>query len=343
MYELYENCRLCPRNCGVDRLRGEKGFCGEGAQIKLAWAGLHFGEEPPLIGRGGSGTFFFTGCTLKCDSCQNCQLSMHGLGREMSAGELIRLMLRIQDRGAENINLVTATHFVPTVVASVAAARIQGFSLPVVWNSSGYEQISTLQLLKETVDVYLPDCKTLDPMLSRSLMGAADYPKVVQLALLKMIEDKPLIKEHEQIRQAVIVRHLVLPGLPEQSREVLRWFARHLKDRALLSLMFQYTSPTFGRSGAAVVGCRSGEGNNIEERDAEAEATPSPPAHLHRTVNRREFGQILSWLQELGIEDGFLQEPARNSDWLPDFTQTNPFPEGQAVPIWHYKSGYIGR
>ena len=251
MNEFYENCSLCPRNCGVNRLREERGYCGESARMKVAWAGLHFGEEPPLIGKGGSGTIFFTGCTLKCDSCQNCQLSRQGLGREISSGELEQLMLRVQEGGAENINLVTATHFAPTIVESVAAARNQGLSIPVVWNSSGYEKLSTLQLLKGTVDVYLPDCKTLDSSLSRPLLGAANYPEVVQPALQRMIEDKPLTVAEGHLRQGVIVRHLVLPGLLEQSREVLRWFARHLKDRALLSLMFQYTPTPIGSGGAA--------------------------------------------------------------------------------------------
>jgi putative pyruvate formate lyase activating enzyme len=309
--------------------------------MKVAWAGLHFGEEPPLTGRSGSGTIFFTGCTLKCDSCQNCQLSRQGLGKEMSSVEFEQLMLRVQQRGAENINLVTATHFAPTIVESVAAARTQGLSIPVVWNSSGYEQISTLQLLKETVDVYLPDCKTLDSSLSRRLMGAADYPEVAQQALLMMIEDKPLTVENEQVRQGVIVRHLVLPGLLEQSREVLLWFVRHLKDRALLSLMFQYTPTLSGQGGDVAADSHAAGGISMEERGPEAAGKRSGPQHLQRSVNRRECGQVLSWLEELGIEDGFLQDPARNSDWLPDFTQVYPFPEGQAVPIWHHESDYL--
>ncbi len=340
---MYDNCSLCPRNCGVNRLRDERGYCGESSRMKVAWAGQHFGEEPPLIGKGGSGTIFFTGCTLKCVFCQNCQLSRQGLGREMSSGELEQLMLRLQARGAENINLVTATHFVPTIVESVAAARNQGLSLPVVWNSSGYEQLSTLQLLKETVDVYLPDCKTLDSSLSRHLMGAANYPEIVQPALLRMIEDKPLKVEKERVRQGVIVRHLVLPGLLEQSREVLRWFACHLKDQTLLSLMFQYTPTPLGEGGAAADQSRAEERNSMEERGPEAAGKQGRPIHLQRTVNRREYGQVLSWLEELGIEDGFLQEPARNADWLPDFIQAYSFPEGQAVPIWHYESGYMDR
>jgi putative pyruvate formate lyase activating enzyme len=312
-HALYKDCRLCPRDCSVDRLQGERGYCRESAPMRIAWAGLHLGEEPPLIGEMGSGTIFFSGCTLKCGSCQNFQISHEGMGREITSGELWSLMLQLQERGAANINLVTAGHFTPSIVGSVGDARRRGLSVPLVWNSSGYENLSALDLLKETVDVYLPDCKTLDPEVSRPLMGAADYPEVVRPALLKMVEDKPLIFEKEQLRQGVMIRHLVLPGLLDQSREVLEWFAGHIRDRALLSLMFQYTPVSSGRG------------------------KPSP----QRTVKRREYERVLSWLEELGISRGYVQDPARSDDWLPDFARLNPFPAGQAVPVWHYQSGYV--
>lgn len=312
---LYSECRLCPRNCGVDRLQGERGYCGESARMRIAWAGLHMGEEPPLLGEKGSGTIFFSGCTLKCGSCQNCQISYEGIGREISSGELRSLMLRLQERGSANINLVTASHFTPSIVEVVAEARRLGLAIPVIWNSSGYETVSTPERLKETVDVYLPDCKSLDPEVSRRLMGAADYPEVVQPVLLKMVEDKPLIFEKEQLRRGVMIRHLVLPGLLDQSREVLEWFAEHIRDRALLSLMFQFTPL-----------------RQEAERDA---------VHPQRTVNRREYQQVLSWLEELEISHGYVQAPARSDDWLPNFTRLNPFPQGQAVALWHYQSGYV--
>jgi len=316
MHALYEDCRLCPRDCGVDRLQGERGYCGENARMRVAWAGLHRGEEPPLVGENGSGTIFFSGCTLKCGSCQNCQISHRGIGREVSGEELQRLALCLQEAGAANINLVTASHFTPSIVESISGARQRAMRIPVVWNSSGYENLSAIDLLRETVDVYLPDCKTLDGSVSRQLMGAADYPEVVRPALLKMVEDKPLIVEEGQIQQGVIVRHLVLPGLLDQSREVLEWFAGELRDRALLSLMFQYTPVLFDRG--------------------KADGNP------RRTVSLREHDQVLSWLEELGIDNGYVQDPAENDDWLPDFTRVNPFPKGQAVPIWHYQTGTVG-
>ncbi len=315
MHDLYTECRLCPRNCGVDRSQGEIGYCGESALMRIAWVGLHLGEEPPLTGQKGSGTIFFAGCTLKCGSCQNWQISHAGIGREVSSRQLQSLMLRLQERGATNINLVTASHFTPSVVEAVADARRQGLLIPVVWNSSGYENLSTLYLLKETVDMYLPDCKTLDAAVSRHLMGAADYPEAVKPALLKMAQDKPLIFEEEQFRQGVMIRHLVLPGLLDQSREVLEWFSAHLKGKALLSLMFQFTPTSSG-----------GEGSSV---------------HPQRTVNQMEHERVLSWLVELGIDHGYVQDPAPSVDWLPDFTRLNPFPDGQAVPVWHYQSGYV--
>lgn len=301
----------------MDRRQEDRGFCGESDRLRVAWAGLHKGEEPPLTGKNGSGTIFFSGCTLKCGSCQNCQISSQGMGREVSAAQLREMMLRVQERGAANINLVTASHFAPSVVGCVAEAREQGLSIPVVWNSSGYEQLSTLDLLRETVDVFLPDCKTLDVQVSRRLMGAPDYPEVVRSVLTKMADDKPLIVEASQVRQGVIVRHLVLPGLLDQSREVLEWFAGNLGDQALLSLMFQYTPVT-------------SEGWEQERRLQQGP---------QRRVSRREYDELLTWLEELGIDDGFVQDPAQNDDWLPDFTRRNPFPKGQAVPLWHYETG----
>jgi putative pyruvate formate lyase activating enzyme len=279
----------------------------------VAWAGLHHGEEPSLIGEKGSGTIFFSGCTLKCSYCQNCQLSNQGLGREIPSEELQRVMQQLQKSNAPNINLVTAGHFLPSIVESIAQARANGLRIPTVWNSAGYENLATLDLLKDTIDVYLPDCKTLDREVSRRLMGAPDYPAVVRPALLKMVEDKPLIFEQKQFRQGVIVRHLVLPGLIDQSRKVLKWFAEHMKDRALLSLMFQYTPV----------------------RSAGDMGSPQ------RIVNQREYDQVLCWLGELGIDDGFVQDPVKNDDWLPDFGRINPFPQDQAVPIWHYKYGLL--
>ena len=314
----YARCLLCPRACGADRLGSARGFCREGAAVRAAWAGLHFGEEPPVTGRGGSGTIFFTGCTLKCRYCQNDQLSRSGLGAELSPEELAALMLRLQAEGAENVNLVTGSHFAPGIVEAARLAGAWGLAIPLLWNSSGYESRTALELLAPWIQIWLPDCKTLDPELARSLMSAADYPQVAREALAFMVEARPLQWEGERLRQGVIVRHLVLPGHPLSTREVLAWFRERLYGKALLSLMVQYTP------------------NRRALELAEArEAGPSS------RVSAAEYDQVLGWIEELGIEEGFIQEPEPGSEWLPDFSRPAPFPEGQARAVWHFSDGPV--
>ena len=333
----YARCLLCPRACGVDRLGSADGFCRESAAVRAAWAGLHYGEEPPVTGSGGSGTIFFTGCTLKCRYCQNDQLSRGGLGKELSVEELATLMLRLQAEGAENVNLVTGSQFAPGIAAAAGRARGQGLGIPLLWNSSGYESRATLEMLAPWVDVWLPDCKTLDPKVSRRLMGAPDYPEVVKEAIPFMVRARPLRWEGERLRQGVIVRHLVLPGYPESTREVLAWFRQELYGKALLSVMVQYTpNPRLRRP------LREGEAVAGAEAATTAEA-PVPPqaATPDRRVSEAEYDQIQGWLEELGIEEGFIQEPDPGSDWLPDFTRPNPFPEGQARVVWSCAGGPV--
>lgn len=316
MESLYRDCRLCPRQCGVDRTAGPTGFCGQSDRLRLAWAGLHFGEEPPVSGRGGSGALFFSGCTLGCPYCQNDQLSRQGMGREISEEEVAALMLALQARGAENINLVTATQFTPGVLAAWRRACEGGLRLPLVWNSSGYERPETLELLAEAVEVFLPDCKTLDEEVSRKLLGVGDYPHVARRALESMVSARPLVldgrEEAARIRRGVIVRHLVLPGLLEGTGRVLRWFAASLNGLALLSVMFQYTP------------------------NPRAAAPPAGGVSRRRLLPP-EIKRALEWLGELGIDQGFVQEATEEDAWLPDFARANPFPAGQAVPLWHWR------
>ena len=297
----------------MDRLGSARGFCRESAAVRAAWAGLHFGEEPPITGRGGSGTIFFTGCTLKCRYCQNDQLSRSGLGAELEPEQLARLMLRLQAEGAENINLVTGSQFAPGIVEAARLAGERGLAIPLLWNSSGYESLETLRLLAPWIQVWLPDCKTLDRELARGLMGAADYPQVAREALAFMVAARPLAWDGEKLRQGVIVRHLVLPGHPNSTREVLAWFRENLYGKALLSLMVQYT-PNPRALGRA----------------------DEPGAGPARRVSPAEYELIQGWLGELGIEEGFIQEPEPGSEWLPDFSRRDPFPESQARAVWHF-------
>ena len=308
---VYQACGLCPRNCGVDRLAGARGFCGETAALRIASAGIHRGEEPLVTGSGGSGTIFVSGCNLRCRFCQNWQISRAGLGREVGEDELVRICIALQEAGAENINLVTGSHAAPALVSGVRAARRRGLRIPVLWNSSAYESPGTLDLLKSTVDVYLPDLKTLDPALSAALFHAPDYPETAQGAIGKMLEFRPLRYNPAGVLvSGVIIRHLALPGLLDSTGEVLRWFARHARGRALLSLMTQYTPP-----GEAVAG---------EAPD---------PAVPERFISKEEYDTLLQWLEDLDIAEGFYQELVPDRNWLPNFTRPNPFQPELSTPL----------
>jgi putative pyruvate formate lyase activating enzyme len=291
-------CNLCPRRCPVDRERGEKGFCGETAELRIASASLHRGEEPPITGKGGSGTIFVSGCGLGCVFCQNRQISGGGMGRAVDTGEFSSICLTLQERGAENINIVTGSHGAPFLVRGIRAARGQGLSVPVLWNSSGYESLETLEIIKDSVDLYLPDLKTLDRGLAARFFHAPDYPEAAAMAILKMMD-----------YGEVILRHLILPGCLNATREVLRWFAEHCRGRARLSLMTQYTP----------VG-NDGPRNFLEPR---------------------EYDQALGWLEEYGIEDGYYQELVTDGGWLPDFNRPNPFSSALSLPVWHWKTGFL--
>ncbi len=293
----YRECTLCPRECRADRRRGPSGFCGQSADLRIAWDGLHFGEEPLISGEKGSGTIFFSGCTLKCSFCQNYQLSHHGFGRRISTGELARIMVRLQREGAENINLVSGSHFAPSVLEAIGQAKTEGLSLPIVWNSSGYESADTLGMLFEEVDIFLPDLKTLNQELSEELFKCPDYPEVAAEALKEIALHREERRVGGKLKQGMIIRHLVLPGHLESSLQVLSWFKEALYDKCLLSLMFQYTpvSPL------------------------------EPTGSLKRRVSREEYETVLACLERLDIERGFIQGLEAERDYLPDFKKHNPF------------------
>ncbi len=217
LYRLMANCRLCPRTCGIGRLAGEEGVCKSGVRPMVASATLHHGEEPPISGAGGSGTVFLSGCNMKCVFCQNYPISQLGVGNVMHAGELARRMLALQKNGAENINFVTPTHFAAQAAHAVYLARRKGLSIPIVWNSSGYESVEALKLLAGFVEIYLCDYRYATPELAKLYSAAEDYPSVVEPAI------------HEMLRQVgyfegkcgVIIRHLCLPGHLEETRKIL--------------------------------------------------------------------------------------------------------------------------
>jgi putative pyruvate formate lyase activating enzyme len=312
MIDPYARCRLCPRRCGVDRGALKRGFCGETAELRVAAASLHHGEEPPVSGRGGSGTIFFAGCGLGCAFCQNAQISRLGLGRAVGRGEFAAICLALQERGAENINLVTGSHCAPALADFLRGARDLGLAIPILWNSSSYENPEALALVEDLVDVYLPDLKTRDPALAGRFFNAPDYPEAAEKAILRMLDLRGELRWRGSVlASGVIVRHLVLPGHAESTRKALQWFADHCKGRALLSLMTQYTPV-----------------------DA---AGPIPKG----SVSRSGYDRLVEWLDEFGIEEGFCQEPVPGAAWLPDFERINPFSSELSVPVWHWKTGLL--
>ncbi len=274
-------CDLCPRSCGVDRKSAKVGHCGVGSLPKVASIYLHHWEEPPISGTCGSGTIFFSGCTLKCIYCQNYPISQLGVGREMSVEDLASGMLGLQDKGAHNINLVTSTHQMPAVVSALLSAAHRGLRLPIVYNSSGYESVETLRLLDGIIDVYLPDIKYSDPETAKKYSGVADYVRYNREALVEMWRQAGPIRIDSQgiALNGMMVRHLVLPENLSGSLECLSFLARRFGPQVWVSLMNQYFPAHKGPS--------------------------TPP--LDRKPTGEEYEAACAALTALGISNGFVQ------------------------------------
>ena len=336
---MYEKCQACPRQCGVNREEGQLGFCKEPADLRIAFAGLHFGEEPLVTVFGGSGTIFFTGCTLRCAFCQNYQISQDGLGRAVSEKEFVDICLKLQAKGAENINLVTGSHHIPKIAQFIRAAKDAGVSLPFCWNSSAYESVEMLELLKGLVTIWLPDLKTLSSPLSEKLFAAPDYPEVAKKAIQWMIKNNPLqiqsIPEPEnanpvewaesgqnrdKMTSGVIIRHLFLPGKFEETADVLSWLKDNADGKACISLMNQYTPVPFAE-----------EGKILEKRKKALSVIED------RLVNEQEFEDIQDLLEAFDFDYLFYQELTDDTSWLPDFNRPQPFSNKLACPVWHFK------
>ena len=291
---LMKNCRLCPRNCGADRSSGKKGYCGAGAEILVARAALHMWEEPCISGSEGSGAVFFSGCSLGCVFCQNRSISRGERGEKISAERLAQIMLELQDQKANNINLVTAGHFVPQIAAALALAKEQGLRIPVVYNSSGYEKAETLGMLSGLVDVYLPDFKYMDPGLAAAYSRAPDYVETAKAALREMVSQTglPMFDERGMITRGVIVRHLLLPGHVADSRRVVEYLFKTYGNRIYISLMNQYTP---------------------------IPAVAADPL-LSRKVTKREYDRLVDYALSLGVEQGFIQEgETAKESFIPEF------------------------
>ena len=276
------SCTLCPRMCRVDRTAGEKGFCGMGVAVQGARAALHMWEEPCISGKKGSGAIFFSGCTLKCVFCQNREIAEGKYGKEISSRRLTEIFLELQGKGAANINLVTAGHFVVPVNEALLRAKEQGLAIPVIYNSGGYERVETLRFLEPVVDVWLPDFKYMDGRLAREYSKAEDYPQTAKKALEEMVRQAGECRFDKEgyIQKGVIVRHLILPGHTRDSMEILSYLHKTYGEHIYISVMNQYTPLP-------------------QVKDLEP---------LNRKVTRREYRRVLDFALELGIEQGYFQE-----------------------------------
>lgn len=287
------NCNLCPRNCHVNR-NITTGFCGCTNQLKAARASLHYWEEPCLSGTHGSGAVFFSGCTLKCCFCQNYTISQEHLGKEITPKRLGEIFLSLQEQGAHNIDLITATQYLPLILPALDMVKEQ-LHIPVVYNCGGYEKKETLALLKDYIDIYLPDLKYYSSVLSKRYSKAEDYFEVASLAILSMIEQTGGLQYDEQgiLQKGVIIRHMVLPGCKEDSMRLLHWINDTLpKGSYLLSLLSQYTP--FYKS------CEYPE--------------------INRRITTYEYHKVLDTAVALGLTDGFMQEKSSaKEEYTPPF------------------------
>lgn len=281
-YQRLVSCDFCPHNCGVNRIKGEQGRCRSGLKPRIASANLHRGEEPPISGTKGSGTIFFSGCTLSCLFCQNFPISQQNSGDTISTQQLAQRMLALQKRGAHNINLVTPTHWLPQILAALWLAVPQGFSLPIVWNSGGYETVEALQLLDGVVSVYLPDMKYSDDAQAVELSGAPGYTAVNRAAVLEMLRQVGQLQLDDNgiATRGLIIRHLVLPEARAGSAETLPWIAEQLGDDTHIALMSQYF-PAW-------------------------KATDT--AGINRGLTHDEYDAAVEALEEAGLENGWVQE-----------------------------------
>lgn len=278
----YENCLLCPRKCGINRATGQTGVCGVSAEIRVARAALHYWEEPCISGEKGSGAVFFSGCSLHCVFCQNREISDGKAGKIISKERLRDIFLELKAKGANNINLVTPGQYIPDIVWAVSDARRYGMELPIVYNTSGYENADELKQLEGIVDVYLPDFKYMDSALSAKYSRAKDYPSVAKQAISEMVRQQPGVVIDDAtglIQKGVIVRQLLLPGHVNDAKAILKYLHDTYQDSIYISMMSQFTP--------------------IALKDY---------PEINRTVTRREYERLIDYAIKIGITNAFIQE-----------------------------------
>lgn len=292
---ILSNCTLCPRRCGTDRESGKVGFCGANDKIKIARCALHFWEEPCISGKNGSGTVFFSHCSMKCVYCQNYKISRLGIGKFISTNELCDCFLKLAEDGANNINLVTPTHYVPQIIEAVAIARKKGLRLPIIYNSSGYETPETIKMLNGTIDIYLPDMKYFDDRYALRYSGAPSYFEIASRAISEMFSQvgRCVFDEQGMIKKGVIVRHLMLPGLLFDSKKIIDYLFKTYGNDIFLSIMNQYT-PT--------------------------KALPPDFPELNKKISEKYYNSLIDYALNLGIKNAYIQDgDTAKESFIPEF------------------------
>jgi putative pyruvate formate lyase activating enzyme len=291
---LLKSCTLCPRACQVDRTRGQRGYCRQTEELVVARAALHMWEEPCISGANGSGTVFFSGCSLGCVYCQNFHITQEMAGKPITIARLVDIFLELQGQAAHNINLVTPSHYVPQIIEALILARGKGLVIPIVYNCSGYEKVETLRLLEGYVDIYLPDCKYRSQEVARKYSHAGDYFAIALAAIKEMVRQagEPVFNEDGLLTRGVLVRHLTLPGYLEDSKLILKYLFETFGDKILLSIMNQYTPL------------------------AQVNRYPE----INRRVTEQEYNTLVDYAIALGIENGFIQQGETASEsFIPEF------------------------
>lgn len=287
-------CDICPRKCGVNREKGELGFCKMKDKIKIARYSLHYWEEPIISGETGSGTIFFSGCNLKCIFCQNYKISSENMGKEISVERLKEICLELQNMGANNINLVTGTHFLPLIKEALILAKKEGLTIPIVYNTSSYENVESLKEMEGLIDIYLPDLKYYDNKLAENFSLANNYFEIATNAIKEMVRQtgKPVI-ENNIMKKGVIVRHLLLPNHLEDSKKIIKYLHNTYDEDIYISIMNQYTP--------------------IKKFDKYPE--------LNRTLTDKEYDELVNYACDLNITQAFIQEGETcKESFIPDFT-----------------------
>ncbi len=289
-----QSCNICPRNCGVNRLNGDKGMCLCNDKIKVALASVHNYEEPCISGKNGSGTVFFSNCNLKCIYCQNYEISQLSKGKEITVEELSQIFLNEQNEGVNNINLVTPTMYAVQILQALKLAKSKGLNIPIIYNTNGYENVETLRELEGYIDIYLPDLKYYSNEISKKYSKVENYFEVATKAIQEMIRQvgAPVFNEKGIIQKGVIIRHLVLPNHIQNSKHILKWIKENLPEDIYVSVMAQYF-PTYNAKNDSLI---------------------------NRKLNQKEYKQIENYLYTLNLKNGYIQELGKHEEeYVPNF------------------------